>query len=812
MARSGSTTLKRAAAKPRLAWLPGLVALLLVLFAARSGVLAPAEELLYAQTLRAFAPPPVSGEVALVELPSQWRAEQLGVLLEQLRGARAVAILSPLEGGENRNALEAISRRLAQLPEPELESEVESLAEPGATLRALRQQLDVDAILARKLAQAGNVVLAAPYRARMPGRTRIAIPSGALTSKSISLAHWLPGPAPAQLPQARQMQLPPQRLAEYAAGVGALEQPQLGNAFPLWLERDGQEVPGLLLELLRRHAGESLPAVKWTTGDTLRLGERSLVVDGDYRLRPYVDLQQGPVSVLPHYTLEGLLAVGLELQGMTVFVGEQSTVYPAALAFDAALRGELVAVPDWAPWVQLGALLLIAAVLMLVLPRMRTASASLLTLLLLLLLLNTEFLSLVLARQWLPLWLPSLVLLSGFPLVVLHARRGRREAGHERELSATHLQLGRVLQQQGELDQALEQYRQCLVDQTLLERLYQLGLDFERKRQFGRAAATFSLLHSASKGFRDVAERIERNRNMEQRVSLAGAGGVTPGGTVIMDSEGLQNPTLGHYEIEREIGRGAMGMVYLARDPRIGRPVAIKTMALACEFEGEQLEEVKQRFYREAETAGRLNHPNIVHVYDIGEEQELAYIAMDYLQGEQLGVHSKPERLLPLSEVLEIARQVAVALDYAHAQGVVHRDIKPANVIYDAEAGSAKITDFGVASLSDSSKTRTGTVLGSPSYMSPEQVAGKRVDGRSDIFSLGVTLFQLVTGQLPFEADSLGGLMYRIANDSHPKPGKLRKGLPVCVSRIINKCLQKEPQRRYQSGAELAAALTRCNK
>ena len=367
-----------------------------------------------------------------------------------------------------------------------------------------------------------------------------------------------------------------------------------------------------------------------------------------------------------------------------------------------------------------------------------------------------------------------------------------------------------MLQNQGELEQALEKYRRCEVDGELLEQLYHLGLDFERKRQFSKAISVFQHIEAESSNFRDVAERIQRNQAMEQRIVLAKGGSATPTGTVIMSAEGLQNPTLGHYQVEREIGRGAMGMVYLAKDPRIGRAVAIKTMALSSEFEGAQLKEVKERFYREAETAGRLNHPNIVHVYDIGEEQELAYIAMDYLRGEHLGNFTRPDSLLPIKEVLAIAEQVADALDYAHKKNVVHRDIKPANIIYDRGEAIAKVTDFGVACLTDSSKTKTGTVLGSPSYMSPEQVAGKRVDGRADIFSLGVTLYQLVTGHLPFEADSLGSLMYKIANEVHPKPSKFRKGIPACVSRIINKCMQKDPEKRYPNGGELAAALRRC--
>jgi serine/threonine-protein kinase len=253
-----------------------------------------------------------------------------------------------------------------------------------------------------------------------------------------------------------------------------------------------------------------------------------------------------------------------------------------------------------------------------------------------------------------------------------------------------------------------------------------------------------------------------------------------------------------------------MGLVYLGRDPRIGRTVAIKTMALSQEFEGEELEAVKARFFREAETAGRLNHPNIVTIYDVGEEQDLAYIAMDYLQGKPLSHFCKPESLLSLEKVFDIGIQVAEALDYAHQQNVVHRDIKPANIIYDPKTGKVKVTDFGVACLTDSSKTKTGTVLGSPSYMSPEQLAGRKVDGRSDIFSLGITLFQLITGELPFVADSLASLMYKIANEKHVDVRILRPDVPSCVSTIINRALYKDIEKRCQTGKNLANALRRC--
>jgi serine/threonine-protein kinase len=267
---------------------------------------------------------------------------------------------------------------------------------------------------------------------------------------------------------------------------------------------------------------------------------------------------------------------------------------------------------------------------------------------------------------------------------------------------------------------------------------------------------------------------------------------------------------LGRYQVEEELGRGAMGMVYLGRDPKIGRTVAIKTLPLLDEFESNDLDDVRTRFFTEAEAAGRLNHPNIVTIYDAGEEHDLAYIAMDYIDGDSLDKYTSPDNLLPVDDVFKIGIGVAQALDYAHKKQVVHRDIKPGNIIYNPQTDTLKVTDFGVACLVDTNKTRTGTVLGSPSYMSPEQLAGKKVDGRSDIFSLGITLYQLFTGELPFVADSMAALAYKITNDKVKGIRRVRSELPPCLSRIINKALEKTPKQRFSNGSAFADALRRC--
>jgi serine/threonine-protein kinase len=445
--------------------------------------------------------------------------------------------------------------------------------------------------------------------------------------------------------------------------------------------------------------------------------------------------------------------------------------------------------------------------------RFRTNTAFFLSLYLLLMIFNAHFVLMSSQSLWLPMMTAVVMLIIG------HLMLGTRQAVNvrlkqvNRDLSAANRQIGQSLQTQGNLDQAFEKLRTCEVDESLLGQVYNLGLDYERKRQFNKAVAVFKFISDHDAKFNDVSQRIQQNEQASNTVVLGGTRDVTgPGPNLVSSKEGLQKPKLGRYQIDSEIGRGAMGMVYLGHDDKIGRTVAIKTMVLADEIEDDMRDEVKNRFFREAEAAGRLDHPNIVTVYDVGDEQDLAYIAMDYLKGKDLTAYSTVKNLLPINQVWEIIMSVASALDYAHQQHVVHRDIKPANIIYDDKKGVAKITDFGVACLTDASKTKTGTILGSPYYMSPEQLAGKRVDGRADLFSLGVTLYQMLCGELPFQGDSIANLMYNIANEKHPDIRRFRSDLPNCVNNVINKALQKEAKERFASGKQMAASMKRCQE
>jgi eukaryotic-like serine/threonine-protein kinase len=378
---------------------------------------------------------------------------------------------------------------------------------------------------------------------------------------------------------------------------------------------------------------------------------------------------------------------------------------------------------------------------------------------------------------------------------------------------------------------------------NVLRDLYTLGNQLEQRGRAQQATAVYRHLARFDNSYRDVATRLGRLMDAERARSKsatsvkpasapkstdttpnlrAQTGRATPAvtarpaaaaaatATTAAAADVLDTERLGRYHLEREIGRGAMGVVYLGRDTAINRMVAIKAIPLAAEFSDAELVEARTRFFREAETAGRLNHPNIVTIYDVGEERGLAYIAMEYLKGRHLSDYSKSDNLLEPRKVLEIIGRTADALGFAHKQQVVHRDIKPANLMYDPGTDTLKITDFGIARLSGVGSTRTGIVLGTPSFMSPEQLEGRTVTGHSDLFSLGVSLFQLLTGQLPFTADSMTGLMQQIAEAPHPPLRAFRPDLPACVESVIDRALAKNPEARYDSGAQMAAALQDC--
>jgi len=424
------------------------------------------------------------------------------------------------------------------------------------------------------------------------------------------------------------------------------------------------------------------------------------------------------------------------------------------------------------------------------------------------------------------LWLPGIVLFCGGSALVLWGRSAASaRARPAPKIPPPMMDTARLLDN---FEQRFAELKGRKPNATVLSDLYTLGNQLEQRGRAPQATAVYRHLAHFDNTYRDVATRLRRLLDAERaKPKAAPPDRATPAPTAATAAgsaaapvpaadataaqpAGVDPQRLGRYQLEREIGRGAMGVVYLGRDTAINRMVAIKAIPLASEFSDAELVEARSRFFREAETAGRLNHPNIVTIYDVGEERGLAYIAMEYLKGRHLSDYAKSDNLLEPRKVLEIIARTADALGFAHKQQVVHRDIKPANLMYDAGTDTLKITDFGIARLSGAGSTRTGIVLGTPSFMSPEQLEGRTVTGHSDLFSLGVSLFQLLTGQLPFTADSMTGLMQQIAEAQHPPLRAFRPDLPACVEVIIDRALAKNPDSRYDTGAQMAAALEDC--
>ena len=534
-------------------------------------------------------------------------------------------------------------------------------------------------------------------------------------------------------------------------------------------------------------------------------GRSAFVVDSFY------DVFSGKIPASKYadkIVIIGATAAGVGTQFPTPAGPGLSPAETIAHITSSILSGHFIVQPVWGFWATFGVLMIVVAYLTVGLPRLSAGKAALVTLVFFAGLLVVEFSLLSAAATWLKLVFPAALLLIGY-LTLTTKRFLVTEAGKlksDDESAETNRMMGLALQGQGQLDMAFDRFRRVPFADALMDNMNNLALDFERKRQFNKAQAVYEYMATHNKDHKDLQAKLNRVKNLSETVILGGSG-AHPGGTMLLDGGGVEKPMLGRYQVEKELGKGAMGVVYLGKDPKIGRVVAIKTMALSQEFEGEELEDARERFFREAETAGRLQHQNIVTIFDAGEEHDLAYIAMEFLKGKDLSDVTKNGQLLPIPKVLSIVARVAEALAYAHKQNVVHRDIKPANIMYDLDTDSVKVTDFGIARITDSSKTKTGLVLGTPSFMSPEQIAGKKVDGRSDLYSLGVMLFQMLAGVLPFRGESMAELMYKIANEPAPDIRVIRGELTDKLADIVALSLSKRSETRYQDGDHFAADL-----
>ena len=684
--------------------------------------------------------------------------------------------------------------------------------------------LDTDAKLAASMAKAGNVLVPSVFVLGEPqGKADNPLPAYALKSAIEELAGF-------SLPAIRGQQ-PIEIIGNSAAGVAHLNQlPDVDGAVrqePLLINYYGKAVPSMGLLAAVKSLNLAVADIRLNGGESVQIGKLRIATDEAALMLPqfykgrdgkpafavdsFYDVLTGKIPASKYtdkIVIIGATAAGVGTQFPTPAGGGLSPAETIAHITSSILNEHFIVQPAWGIWAMLAVLLVVAAYLIVGLPRLSAGKAAVVTLMMFVLLLVLEFGLLSVAATWLKLVFPAALLVVGH-LALTTKRFLMTEAGKlksDEESAETNRMMGLALQGQGQLDMAFDRFRRVPFTDALMDNMNNLALDFERKRQFNKAQAVYEYMATYNKNHKDLQSKLIRAKNLSETVILGG-GGAHPGGTMLLDGGGVEKPMLGRYQVEKELGKGAMGVVYLGKDPKIGRVVAIKTMALSQEFEGDELTDARERFFREAETAGRLQHQNIVTIFDAGEEHDLAYIAMEFLKGRDLADVTKGGHLLPVPKVLSIVARVAEALAYAHKQNVVHRDIKPANIMYDPDSDIVKVTDFGIARITDSSKTKTGLVLGTPSFMSPEQIAGKKVDGRSDLYSLGVMLFQMLAGVLPFRGDSMAELMFKIANEAGPDIRIIRPELPVRLAEIVALSIGKKPEIRYQDGDQFAADL-----
>ncbi len=840
-------------------WFLGVVVFLVMLFAGGSDLLQSLERKAYDLGVRASTRAPAE-RIAVIAIDEEsianigrwpWSREVHAKMTDLLAGAKAKVIANTVFFSEPQidpgyqyitKLLEIVQKSQAG-SDPAQAGGLSAGAAAGASapadgpvseitaiLREAEQQLNTDRRLAESYAKAGNVLLPMLFALGEPrGRPDKPLPEFA-QKNAVGAAS---GGGDARTLPTSAVQVPIELLGKVAAGLGHLNSnPDVDGGIrtePLVLGYFDQLYPSLSMMIAARSLNLGPADIKVRLGEGVSLGKLSIGTDPASQMYTYFyknregrpafqvdsfyDVLSGKIPVAKYadkIVLIGATAAGIGSTSVTPISPATPPVLTLAHSVSSILQEHFFVAPTWAWVVEKIAFLLVAAYLIAVLPRLSAAPAAAITGGVLVVLVAVHFVLMTMQATWVQLMVPCTLLLVGH--VALVTKRfivtERAKVKSDESSAESNRMLGLAYQGQGQLDMAWDKFRQVPLSESLLDNLYNLALDFERKRQFNKAEAVFRHMHVFNPKFRDLEQRLSRAKQLSETVMLGGGAGAGRTNASILGQDGsVEKPMLGRYEVEKELGKGAMGVVYLGKDPKIGRVVAIKTMALSQEFEADELVEVKERFFREAQTAGRLSHPNIVTIYDTGEEHDLCYIAMELLKGGDLVPFCKAGNLLDFERVVSIVARAAEALGYAHRQGVVHRDIKPANLMYHPESDVLKLTDFGIARLTDSSKTKTGMVLGTPSYMSPEQLAGQKIEGRSDLFSLAVSLYQMLSGRLPFEGESMAQLMFKIANEPPNDILSVRADVPQGLVAFLARAMAKNPDERFQTGEEFAQAL-----
>jgi CHASE2 domain-containing sensor protein/predicted Ser/Thr protein kinase len=694
-----------------------------------------------------------------------------------------------------------------------------------------RDRLDNDKKLAQALEASGRVVLPVYFKESAVVAEGLRETKGPLVEQSIQNVK---NPEGYEIPRASEIILPIPEFFKTSKGIGHInfvpDSDGILRRERLLYEYRGLYIPAYTLRLAALYLNLPLKEIRADLGSAVHLGSLEIPTTfwsemlvsfkgarGSFKKFSFFDVinDKIPASIFKNkLVLVSPSAAGIINPLSTPIDTSMPLGEFSANVIWSILNKRFVQEPSWGGMAELLLILILGLVITFGLPRLKAIFSSAAFAVILILLIGGSMYFLVSEGLWVRVTYPLLQLTLGYIGVVsikyfvTEARKDKVET----ESAETNRQLGISFQSQGMLDMAFDKLRRVPVDDEMKDILYNLALDYERKRQFNKAASVYQYIEDHDAKFKDVSARKKKLMQASETMMFGDGflGGATAGDGLLSTGTDTR-PTLGRYEVIKQLGKGAMGIVYLGQDPRINRTTAIKTFRFADDIGQEDMDKMKETFFREAESAGTLSHPNIVTIYDAGDEQDLAYIAMEFLDGEDLEKYIKKENLLPMRKVIDYVADIADALGYAHQRGIVHRDIKPANIML-LKSGVIKITDFGIARITATSQTMTGVVKGTPYYMSPEQFSGEKVDGRSDIFSLGTMTFQLLTGALPFVGESPPILMHKIMNVPHPDPRTINPKIVKPLAAILDKALEKEKEKRYQKALQMAAHLRELGK
>ena len=782
-----------------------------------------------AVTRLALRDTPIDPRILLVEI-DQKSLDKLGswpwprdliaqmVHLAKGSGAKVIGLNIPLLDEEKNTTLREIrtlKERLSAYAFRERDDALADWVQENLTEREEKANHDLELVEAVK--EAGNVILSV-MTSLPPGQVKGTWNLGSLLSKDFLSAKDPVQPS-AQTRASSELHVPFKGLAEAALGFGhddfLRDQVTEGIASPLYTRWKGSLFPSYALRLALAYWDQA-PSKAVVEEKQLRLrGESVPLWEGKLLvkfLRGFSALEKLSFSGVLEGQNRPFMKGKIVLIGMSFGESRKTLTTPVSaatsedqfsgLVLDNLLNKRCLSRPAFMVFVEMGALCLLGLVGAFLFPRIGQIPRLVFTLVVVAAVVSSGFL---LLAKW-ETWLRISPVLMGFLAIYAFVSVSQFffRVRMSRESIETDRLLGLNFQSQGLLDLALEKFRRLPMDPETKDLMYSLGLEYEQKRLINKALAVYEYVNRGG-GFRDLDTRIPKLKEVDK--SLPTGSHPRAREPIVPDGTAPEELTrIGRYEILQVLGRGSMGLVYKALDPKINRSLAIKTIRFSDDFDEDVIQEIKERFFREAEIAGRLSHPSIVTIHDIGEDQDLTFMAMEYLEGKNLEEFISKKNLLPLRKVLSVVASVADALEFAHRSDVIHRDIKPANIML-LKTGGVKVTDFGIAKAISSSRTRTGVILGTPNYMSPEQIMGQKIDPRSDVFSLGVVFYQLLTGELPFQGDNLSSLLYQITQVKHTPLRSVNPRIPVACEQIMDKALAKNLDERFQTAEKMAKLL-----